>query len=177
MGPTNLVPMAMMSASVTATATVGEKVVDRVLDTVKTGVTEFELAGIRDVIKAESVAGVNIKRLAQDRSAFKRFLQDPEIMEQQAGRDPSLDLWMRDYILMGPFDQNEFLLFSMGPNGAEDACRGTPMDVVQEMEAEVTDWDLEKYNDENYEAPTYDDVCMPFVATNELRGIYRRIGE
>ena len=177
MGPTNLVPMAMMSAGITATATVGEKVAARVMDTVKTGITEFELAGIRDVVKAESVAGVNIKRLAQDRSAFKRFLQDPEIMEQQAGRDPSLDLWDNDYVLMGPFEQNEYLLFSMGPNGGEDSCRGTPMEVSQEMVAEATDWDLEKYNDENYEAATYDDVCMPFIAVNELRGIYRRIGE
>jgi hypothetical protein len=177
MGPTNMVPMVMMTAGVTATATVGERVAERVMDTVKTGITEFELAGIRDVLLAESVAGVDIKRLSQNTDKFKRFLQDPEVMQQQGGRDPSVDLWENDYMLEGPFDQEEYLVFSVGPNRTPDACRGSAVEVSQELQSEVSEWDIDEYSDENYEAASNDDVCMPFVAVNELKGIYRRIGE
>jgi len=177
MGPTSMMPMVMMTAGVTATATVGERVAGRVMDTVKTGITEFELAGIRDVLVAEAVAGVEIKRLSQNADKFKKFLQDPEIMQQQGDRDPSIDLWENNYMLEGPFDQEEYLVFSMGPNGGSDSCRGSAVEVSQQLQAEATDWDLEKYSDENYEAVSADDVCMPFVAHNELKGIYRRIGE
>jgi hypothetical protein len=165
----NMMPMMMMMAGLTATATVGKDVAFRVIDTVKSAIVQYELGGIRDTLVQEHVYG-GIEDLIDDDEAFREHLE--ESMQSKGGRDVSLDLWDMPYQLESA-GEDRYVVYSTGPNTYEDGgCATTAMDRAKEWEQQITDWDVEKLAEEESEAfalPSDDDICIDFVVKKQYQ--------
>jgi len=162
-----MMPMMMMMAGLTATATVGKDVAFRVIDTAKSAVVQYELGGIRDTLVQEHIYG-GIDDLIDDEAAFAEHLV--ESMQSKGGRDVSLDLWDQPYRLASA-GEDRFVVYSTGPNQFEDGgCSTTAMERAQEWEDQISDWDEEELRAEDSEAfelPKDDDICIDFVVKKQ----------
>ena len=120
----NMMPMMMMMAGLTATATVGKDVAFRVIDTAKSAVVQYELGGIRDTLIQEHIYG-GIEDLVDDDAAFAEHLV--ESMQSKGGRDVSLDYWDQPYQLE-KVSEDRYVVFSTGPNMYRDGGCSTTAD-------------------------------------------------
>ncbi len=163
----NMMPMMMMMAGLTATATVGKDVAFRVIDTAKSAVVQYELGGIRDTLIQEHIYG-GIEDLVDDDGAFAEHLI--ESMQSKGGRDVSLDLWNQPYQLER-VSEDRYVVYSTGPNMyADGGCSTTAVERAQEWEQQISDWDVEKLKEEDsdaFELPEDDDICMDFVVKKQ----------
>ena len=86
-----VMPVAMMMAGVTMAATVGKDAAERVINTVKVGLTEYELSGITTALAQDAIYGYALEDLARNPAAFSDHIR--ENMDADEGRDPSVDHW------------------------------------------------------------------------------------
>ena len=165
----NMMPMMMMMAGLTATATVGKDVAFRVIDTAKSAIVQYELGGIRDTLVQEHVYG-GIEDLIEDDAAFEEHLR--ESMQAKGGRDVTLDLWDQPYQLVRG-GEDRLVVYSTGPNMYEDSgCDTTAMERVDQWEEQISDWDEEELRAEESEAfelPSDDDICVDFVIKRQYQ--------
>ena len=162
-----MMPMMMMMAGLTATATVGKDVAFRAIDTAKSAIVQYELGGIRDTLIQEHIYG-GIEDLVGDQGAFEEHLI--ESMSSKGGRDVSLDLWDQPYRLSQAGD-DRYVVYSTGPNTYEDdGCSTTAVDRAKEWEQQISEWDVEKLKEEESDAfalPEDDDICVDFVVKKQ----------
>lgn len=157
-----MMPMMMMMAGLTATATMGKDTAARVLDTVKMGLVQYELSGIRDTLVQEHIYG-GIDDLVDDNEAWVEHLQG----SMSGGHDTAFDLWDNPYQLR-KLSPGKYVVMSFGANGYEDGgCTGETADVIKEWETRIEEWDIEKLReDEELTAlPEDDDICVPFTVS------------
>ena len=178
MGQMNVMPLVMMMAGVTMTATVGKDAAERVVNTVKVGLTEYELSGISQSLKQDYIYGVDLGELCDDPLEFSEHIR--ETMEADKGRDPSLDHWGTGYDLIrdAASDNTGFIVYSLGPNRAVDSCGEKNWD-ADAWEDQLDDFDISeerrKQEAERYEPEGDDDVCHPFRVSPTDRSPYKRI--
>jgi hypothetical protein len=127
-----LVPVLLLAGGATYGAQTGGKAVTRLLDTVKTVVTQFELSGIHKILTLE-VAMNGPGEWATSSSAFRDRLKQE--MGTPGNRDPSIDMWGKAFVLR-PGSDGKHEIASLGPNGQADGCgaRKTDRDVLRETE-------------------------------------------
>ena len=179
LGQMNVMPMAMMMAGVTMTATVGKSTAQRVINTVKVGLTEYELSSIVDNLKQEYIYGEDLEELSQDPASFSDLIR--EAMEAKKGRDPSIDHWGVPYALQpdAGSDQTGFVAYSLGPNMSDDGCTDNTWN-ANDWEEQLDDFDI---SEERIRADAEmdpiragpDDVCMPFTVSPTDRSPYKKI--
>jgi len=177
----NVMPLAMMMAGVTMTATVGKDAAERVINTVKIGLTEYELSGITTNLRQDYIYGEDLEELSQDPAALSVHIR--ESMEADRGRDPSIDHWGIPYALMpdSGTETTGFIAYSLGPNKEDDGCGDNTwdadawedqlrnFDVSEERLKADAEMDLDQ-------APTGpDDVCLPFRVSPTDRSPYKKI--
>lgn len=179
LGQMNVMPMAMMMAGVTMTATVGKNTAKRVIDTVKVGLTEYELSGIAAGLKVDYVYGHDLEELSQNPAEFSEHIRGT--MEADKGRDPSIDHWGIPYALQpdSGADLTGFVAYSLGPNKADDGCTDNTWN-PDDWEERLDDFDI---SEERIKADAEmdpidtgpDDVCLPFQVSPTDRAPYKRI--
>ena len=178
-GQMNVMPLAMMMAGVTVTATVGKDAATRVVNTVKVSITEYELSGLAQNLKQEYIYGVDLQELTEDPAEFSAFIR--ENMEADKGRDPALDLWGTEFDLIE--DQGGqgtgFIVYSLGPNRAVDNCGDGHTWDEDAWEEQLDDFDFSEEGlqeqAERAEPQGPDDVCHPFRVSPTDRSPYKRI--
>ncbi|MGB0591464.1 MAG: hypothetical protein ACPGU1_17460 [Myxococcota bacterium] len=179
LGQMNVMPLAMMMAGVTMTATVGKDAAERVINTVKVGLTEYELSGISMGLKQDYIYGEDLEELSQSPADFSDHIR--ESMEADKGRDPSFDLWNIPYALM-PDDRGDntaYVVYSLGPNKADDACSDTTYS-PDGWQDQLRNFDISEERlkaDAEMERPPSgpDDVCHTFKVSPTDRSPYKRI--
>ena len=180
----NLVPVAMLMAGVTVTATVGQRMAKRVINTAKVGLTEYELSGIASQLKQDYIYGTNLDDFAGDPSAFSEHVV--ENMQADRGRDPSLDLWGIPFnFVKDSQEEAGYIVYSLGPNMSDDVC-GEEIWDPNAWEERLSDFDVseeairaeveaeEAGISTEYTGP--DDVCLRFKVSTTDRSPYKRIG-
>lgn len=125
-----LVPVLLLAGGATYGAQTGGKAVTRLLDTVKTVVTQFELSGIHKILSLE-VTMNGAGEWATSSSAFRELLKQE--MGTPGNRDPSVDMWGKGFVLR-PGSDGRHEIASLGPNGQADGCgaRKTDQDVLRQ---------------------------------------------
>lgn len=127
-----LVPVLLLAGGATYGAQTGGKAATRLIDTVKTVVTQFELSGIHKILTIE-VTMNGPGDWAHSSSAFREFLKAE--MGTPGNRDPTVDLWGKPFVLR-PDSDGLHAIASYGPNGQPDGCgKGkTDQDVLRQTE-------------------------------------------
>lgn len=179
LGQMNVMPLAMMMAGVTMTATVGRDAAERVIDTVKVGLTEYELSGIALALKQDYIYGEDLEELSGNPAAFSDHIR--ESMDADKGRDPAYDHWGIPYALMPDSvgDDTGYIAYSLGPNKEDDACSDTTYS-PDGWQDQLRNFDISeerlKADAEMGERPKGpDDVCHPFKVSPTDRSPYKRI--
>ena len=179
LGQMNVMPVAMMMAGVTMTATVGRDAAERVINTVKIGLTEYELSGISTGLKQDYIYGEDLDELTQDANAFSEQIR--ETMEADKGRDPSFDHWGIPYALMqgAENDGRGYVVYSRGPNKEDDLCSDSTYS-PDEWQEQLRNFDISeerlKADAEMEPIPQGpDDVCHTFRVSPTDRSPYKRI--
>ena len=179
LGQMNVMPLAMMMAGVTMTATVGKDAAERVINTVKVGLTEYELSGISTGLKQDYIYGEDLEELSQSPADFSEHIRGS--MEADKGRDPAFDLWNIPYALMPDSQAGEtgFVVYSLGPNKEDDACNDTTYS-PDGWQDQLRNFDISEERlkaDAEMDRPPSgpDDVCHPFRVSPTDRSPYKRI--
>ena len=115
-----LVGVLAFVGTVGATASGGGQVITRSLDLVKRVLTVFELSTLRDRLLSEYEYSGSLPRPG-DGDELATFIRD-EVRTRSGGRDPSVDLWGSPYRFSRWTGADEYVLYSLGPDGTEGEC-------------------------------------------------------
>lgn len=106
---------------------------DKVVTKVKVLVTGLELGRMRDELSMHTTLHGEIPG-EESQEEFSEWLRK-NFSPYWGDRDTANDYWDNPYQMLPTDDEDMFLLFSMGPNGEEDACSqlngmGQPVDMI-----------------------------------------------
>jgi hypothetical protein len=124
---TRIIPLILAGGGAAVAIGSGRDTANRVLDTVKTVISRYEMSNIQTAMQAEIVSGGGLPDLEyeEDVSEFIRG-----VVQGKFGRDAAMDLWGNPY-LIEEVSNTEILLVSTGPNGLRDSCSNYSQDEAE----------------------------------------------
>ena len=157
-----VVPMLVLAGGVGMTVANGEGIVTAVTDKVKTLLTGFELGKIRDALESNVTGGHGIPGIDHYELSLEEFLLENFQGQKGDKHDPSLDLWEEPYCIEALEEQDEYLLYSNGPNGVPDCCVNLEA-TIREVEMEAAQATDEAGAPLDTDIPECDDICLPVM--------------
>ena len=113
-----LVPVVLLAGGAVFATRTGGEVTGRILDTVKSVVTRFELGQIQRAAQVELLES-GPGGFTRGQADFHEFIR--QVMDTGGRRDPTLDPWGETYRIRNEGDRT-WCLSSLGPNKTQDGC-------------------------------------------------------